>query len=117
KTASEVLARHGQPAGLDGYQSGDPRRAYLLCAALWSAVAGEGITYAAPPSSFEQTGQKTRRPGVVLGDRLATCLDTTLLFAAGIEALGLNPVIVMQQGHCFVGAWIVEKTLPKIIET
>ncbi len=117
KQAGEALARHGHASALDGYQTRDPRRAYLLTAALWSAIAARKLTYANPPRSFERTGQKTRRPATVLADGLATCLDSTLLFAAAIEAVGLNPVIVMTEGHCFVGAWLVEKTLPRLIET
>lgn len=117
KTTADVLAKHGHSPALDGYQSGDPSRAYMLAAAIWSAVAAESLTYAIPPSSFEQVGQKTRRVAAILEDGLATCLDSTLLFAATMEAVGLNPVVVMKQGHCFVGVWLVEKTLNKLVET
>ena len=117
KIAGTVLERHGHSPALDGYQSRDPRRAYLLVAAIWSAIASENLTYANPPRSFEQTGQKTRRPTTILGEGLGTCLDISLLFAAAIEAVGLNPIIALIEGHCFVGAWIVEKTLPRLIET
>lgn len=116
KIAGEVLAREGHRSALDGYQSGDPARAYMLVAALWSAVAAKSLTYANPPRSFEAVGQKTRRPATVLSEGLATCLDSTLLFAAAIEAVGLNPVVVMVEGHCFAGAWLVQKTLPHIVE-
>lgn len=116
KNAAAVLAEHGHSSALDGYQSGDPRRAFLLAAAIWSSVAAEGLTYANPPKSFESVGQKTRRPTTVLSDGLATCLDATLLFAAAIEAVGLNPVIVFQHGHCFVGAWLIETTFNNLIE-
>lgn len=116
KIAGDVLARHGHRSALDGYQSGDPARAYMLVAALWSAVAGKSLTYANPPRSFEAVGQKTRRPATVFSEGLATCLDSTLLFAAAIEAVGLNPVVVLVQGHCFAGAWLVQKTLPQIVE-
>jgi very-short-patch-repair endonuclease len=116
KLAGEVLANHGHSSALDGYQSRDPRRAYLLTAALWSAIASKSLTYANPPSSFEQVGQKIRRPATVLSDGLATCLDTTLLFAAAMEAIGLNPVIVMLDGHCFAGVWLVQKIARQPIE-
>jgi hypothetical protein len=97
--AAKKLGEHGHPTGLDGYQSGDPNRAFLLAAALWSAVAGRSLIYANPPGSFEKVGQKTRRVGTVLSDGLATCLDTTLLFASGLEGIGLNPVQVMKKGN------------------
>src|SRR5690606_6085606 len=115
KRASNLLARHGHSSALDGYQSGDPRRASMLAAAVWSAVAAEKLSYTNPPASFERSGQKVRRPSVVLSDGLATCLDTSLLFAAALEAIGLNTIIVMQDGHCFTGVWLVERTLPRIV--
>jgi very-short-patch-repair endonuclease len=117
KDASKVLEQHGHSSALDGYQSRDPQRAWLLVAALWSSVAARSLTYANPPGSFEQVGQKTRLPSAILGNGLATCLDSTLLFAAATEAVGLNPVIVMLQGHCFVGVWLVETTFRSLIET
>ncbi len=40
RTAAERLIAHGHPGGLDGYQSGDPQRAYMLAASIYSAVAG-----------------------------------------------------------------------------
>ena len=117
KSAAQLLAKQGYPEALDGYQSGDPKRAYLLVAAVWSAVSQLGLDYANPPRSFEVSGQKTRRPGKIVSDGLATCLDTSLLFASAIEALGLNAVIVMVKGHCVVGAWLIDKTSPLLVGT
>lgn len=117
KSAAALLGKHGHSTSLDGYQSGDPNRSYLLAAALWSAIAARSLTYANPPKSFEKVGQKIRRVAAVLGDGLATCLDTTLLFASCLEAVGLNSVVVMTEGHCFVGVWLVEKTLRRLVES
>jgi len=52
----------------------------------------------------------------VLNGGLATCLDTTLLFASCLEAIGLNPVIVMTNGHCFTGVWLIQKTFKRLVE-
>lgn len=86
RTAAERLASHGHPSGLDGYQSQSPERAFLLAAAVYSAVAGMAMHYAEPPASFESRGQKIRRPSTIAEERLATCLDTSLLFAAALDA-------------------------------
>jgi len=117
RTAAERLATHGQPSALDGYQSGDPQRAYMLAAAIYSAIAAMGLHYAEPPTSFENRGQKVRRPATITEERLATCLDTSLLFAAALEAAGLYPAILMFDGHAAVGLWLVKRTFPKAIET
>lgn len=116
RSAAERLAAHGHSSALDGYQSGDPKRAYMLAAAIYSAIAGLGLHYAEPPASFERRGQKIRGPSRLAEDRLGTCLDLTLLFAAALEAIGLNAVAVLLDGHAFVGIWLVKRTLPKTIE-
>jgi len=117
RKAAERLAAHGHPSGLDGYQSQDPKRAFMLAAAIYSAIASMGLHYAEPPASFESRGQKIRRPGTIAEEALATCLDTTLLFAAALEAAGLHPVILMFDGHAAAGVWLTKRTFGNAIET
>ncbi len=117
RKAAERLAAHGHPSGLDGYQSQDPKRAFMLAAAIYSAIASMGLHYAEPPASFESRGQKIRRPGTIAEEVLATCLDTTLLFAAALEAAGLHPVILMFDGHAAAGVWLTKRTFGNAIET
>lgn len=117
KDAGGILAAHGLSSAIDGYQSGDPRRAYMLGAAIWSAVAARRLTYAEPPKSFEKHGQKVRRPGTIAEQGLATCFDSSLLFASALEAAGLNPFVVLLDGHSFTGFWLVKKTFPNLLET
>lgn len=116
RSAAERLVAHGHAPALDGYQSGNPQRAYMLTAAIYSAIAGMGLFYAEPPASFEMRGQKVRRPSTIASEGLATCLDTSLLFASALEAAGLHPVIVVFRGHSAVGVWLTQKTLTNSIE-
>ena len=116
KSAAKILQRHGHSAALDGYQSKDPQRAYLLASAVWNAICGLKLTYANPPASFETVGQKTRTPQTIADQGLATCLDSSLLFASVIEAVGLNPIVVFTDCHCFAGVWLSERTFNQIIE-
>lgn len=117
RSAADKLAAYGHSAALDGYQSSDPNRAYMLTASIYAAIAGLGVHYAQPPASFEQNGQKIRRPRSILENGLATCLDTSVLFAAALEAAGLNSVVVMLDGHAIAAVWLVKRTLPKTQET
>ncbi|MGR3436922.1 MAG: DUF4011 domain-containing protein, partial [Shimia sp.] len=110
RAASDALAGQGLPSGLDGYQNGDPSRAWAVAAAIWSTVEGMDLRYAVPPASFERRGQKVRMPGRLAEEGLATCLDTSLLVAAALEAAGLNPVVVFTEGHAFAGVWLVKRT-------
>ena len=86
KDASRLLQANGHEGSLDGYQSGDPSRAYMLAGAIWSAATALGLSYAEPPASFESQGQKVRGPARIAEEGLATCLDATLLLAAAFEA-------------------------------
>lgn len=117
KSAADQLAAHGHSSALDGYQSGDPKRAFMLSAAIYSAVSALGLHYAEPPASFEHRGQKVRRPTDILEQKLATCLDLTLLLASTLEASGLHPVILMFNGHAAVGVWLSQRTLSNAIES
>ena len=104
--AAERLEQLTGNAALDGYQSNDPLRVRAMFAAVHDAICAAGIRYVSPPGSFEAVGQKVRMPEQVLGERLATCLDLTLLYAALLEHVGLQPLLVMQNGHAFVGVWL-----------
>ena len=116
RTAAERLAAHGHPSGMDGDQSQDPKCAFLLTAAIYSAIASMGLHYAEPPASFESRGQKIRRPATIAQEALATCLDITLLFTAALEAAGLHPVILMFDGHAAAGVWLTKRTFGNKIE-
>lgn len=106
KSASDALRRAGKPDALDGYKSKDRTRVWQTVSAIWSAVAGIRLSYALPPASFEREGQKVRTPSAILDGRLATCLDTALLFASALEQAGLNPILVLTNGHAFTGVWL-----------
>lgn len=105
RRAADTLMAAGRNGAIDGY-AGGPKRAWELASAIWSAVAGLGLAYSLPPASFEQTGQKVRSPSQILDGGVATCLDTSLLFAACLEQAGLHPLVVFTQGHAFVGVWL-----------
>lgn len=116
KEAARLLERAGHDGSMNGYQSADPGRAYMLAAAIWSSVTGLGLTYAEPPASFEKEGQKIRGPGQIVGEGLANCLDTSLFLAAAFESAGLNPVIFFSQDHAWVGVWIFQRDFGNVTE-
>lgn len=111
--AARLQAATGNGA-LDGYQSGDPQRARAMVAAVHATIAALGITYCNPPPSFEVRGQKVRTPEQVTGERLGTCLDLALSYAALLEHIGLHPFVVLQTGHAMVGAWLVDASVPEV---
>ncbi len=113
--ASELLRSSGRRHSFEGYQSGTRERAWEIASAIWTALANRRLVYAEPPASFEQAGQKVRTPGDLLELRLATCLDTGVLFAAALEQAGLHPLLCLVKGHALVGVWLRHATLPELI--
>ena len=106
RNASTILKSNGRKSSMEGYQEGDSRRVWEIVSGIWAAVTNENITYANPPPSFEKVGQKVRLPSKIKKHRLATCLDTALLFAAAIEHAGISPIIVLTHGHALCGFWL-----------
>lgn len=115
KSAAEVLRRAGRPDGIDGYGAKSRQRVWELTSALWSAVCSFEISYALPPASFAESGQKIRTPSQIIEGRIGTCLDTSLLFAAAIEQAGLNPVVVLTKRHSFTGVWLQPQEFAHIL--
>ncbi|WP_051378448.1 DUF3320 domain-containing protein [Derxia gummosa] len=114
RRAADLLRAQGRRDALDGYTDG-PARAWELASALWSATAALGLGYALPPASFEHAGQKVRSPAQLLDGGLGTCLDLALMFAAAIEQMGLNPLVIVTRGHAFAGLWLRPHTFESVV--
>ena len=110
QSASRWLEKWTGNPSLDGYQSNQPDRVKKMAAAVFAAIQEKNIVYAVPPASFENLGQRVRLADTVIEQRLGTCLDLSLLYAACLEAMGLNPLLVMMQGHIFPGVWLMDQS-------
>ncbi len=120
RAASDLLdERTGSPS-IEGYQSGEERVDQIV-RAVFDALQALRITYANPPASWTgraaDVGQKVRTPKDVIGDRIGTCLDLTVVMAACLEQAGIRPLLWIVQGHAFLGWWRVERDLGTIALT
>lgn len=77
---------------------------------IYAAVAQKKIVYNNPPASYEVIGQRVRLPHIVLEQKMGTCLDLSLLYAACLEAVGLFPILVFIKGHAFCGCHLEGET-------
>lgn len=103
--ASELLHNQHQEA-LSGYQAVDRHAVARQIAAIYAAITERDIHYSNPPASFTGTGQKIRLPERLLEERLGTCLDLAMLLVSSLEQVGLNPIILLEEGHAWVGCWL-----------
>ena len=68
-------------------------------AAIYTAITEQQIIYSTIPASFEEYGQRVRLADSVMAKKLGTCLGMALLYASCLEAIGLNALIIITQGH------------------
>ena len=116
--ASERLSKWGKDPSIEGYQSMDPNRVRDLAAAAYAAIQKKNIIYSEPPASFYIVpGQRIRTPELIMEQHLGTCMDMTLLYAACLEAMGLDPLLVNTKGHIFAGVWLRERTPDELISS
>ncbi len=81
---------------------------------LWEHISGMNIEYALPPKSWVEDGlgQRVRTPSCIMEEKCSTCLDSTLLLAACVTRLELNPFIILIDGHAFLGIQKENRYLP-----
>ncbi|MBQ8960910.1 MAG: DUF4011 domain-containing protein [Ruminococcus sp.] len=104
----------GDP-GFTGYQTRSVNVVRKQMGAIYAAIQAENIAYNAPPASYE-TAQRIRMPDTVLEGKSATCLDMAVLYAACLENVGLNPIVVFVKGHAFAGCWLSNETFPDTLQ-
>ncbi|MHC8442000.1 MAG: DUF4011 domain-containing protein [Candidatus Eutrophobiaceae bacterium] len=100
---------------LSGYCGNDRKKVWSICAAIWEIIKARKLTYLMPPASYENEGQKVRLPSTAWQEGVATCLDSSLLFAAALEQAGLHPMLILVKGHAFVGVWLQEEEFSNLI--
>ncbi len=111
----DILRQSKKDVALDGYTSGKRMRSWEIISAIWSALSSLGLNYSYPPKSFEKTGQKIRTPSMIVSNCLATCIDTTMLFCSAIEQANLYPIVILKDGHSFVGAWLQPESFRSVV--
>ena len=109
---AEILEEWTSDPSLDAYQRENPKRVRDQAAAVYRALQEQNIIYSTHPASFGDIGQRVRLCDAVLNQKFGTCLDLTLLYAGCLEALGLNPLLIILPGHSFVGLWLDNKSFP-----
>ena len=71
--------------------------------AIYQALHDRGITYSNTTLSFPAGSQKIRFPQDALHQAAANCIDGTVLMASALEALGIEPLLILIPGHAFLG--------------
>ena len=106
KRASEILKTTSGRGDIDDYQTSDFLRIQQQVEALYQALSEQQILYATMPASFEDRGQRIRLVDNILQNKIANCIDLSLLLCSCLEAMGLRTIIVIFQNHVIMGVWL-----------
>lgn len=107
KRASQHLLTLTGSSEFNNYYCGTPEGVISQTKAIYQALQEEGFSYSIGTPSYEESGQRIRLANEVIETKMGNCMDFTLLFAACLEYVGINPLLVMEKGHIYIGAWIV----------
>ncbi len=113
---AKQLETWGRKPSLTGYLTQDKNDAKFQMAAAYEVMKKMGIAYAVGQASYEEIGQKIRTPDEVCAQKLGNCLDLSCFYASLLEAMGLNPILVLTKGHAYAGCWLIDKTFNNMVE-
>lgn len=75
--------------------------------AIWNALERRGLRYSSDGAGISQGpviySQRVRLLAQSWNDRVANCLDGSVLIASALERLGMRTLLVLVPGHAFVG--------------
>jgi len=98
----------------DGYQSGDPEQTLLQIFAIWNAMQRRGLKYSDITTTAAQDegvySQHVRLFEESIEVAQANCVDGSVLLAALLRKIGLNPYLVLVPGHMFLAVDLDDET-------
>lgn len=108
KNVASALESISGDHSLTAYQRHNETDVLNQCAAIYSALQEQKLIYSEPLPGEAVSGQRIRSCNLILTNKTATCLDTTLLYCALAEHIGLHPLVCFTYGHAFPGVWLQE---------
>lgn len=111
KQVSQAMLAISGTNALNAYQSEDIKRVLNQCAAIYSTIQSQKLVYTEPKQSDDFYGQRIRPVSDILRDKAVTCLDSTILFCALAESIGLHTIICVTEDHAFPGVWLEKNRL------
>ena len=113
--ASQELEKLTGSSSFTGYMSQNVNQVMAQLQALYQAVWKHHIIYTPIKTSFENFGQRVRMPKDVIRLNTGNCIEMSCLYASLMEAIGLHPLIVIIEGHAYVGCWSKEETFSECV--
>ena len=111
KRASQLLAKWTDNSALSAYLRDVPNRPKMIVGALYEAISEQNITYCHHTTTLAKYGQKIRTCEELLSEergKRGCSLDMALLMCSCMEAVGLHPLLIVQDDHAYAGCWLID---------
>jgi len=93
-----------------GYQSKDAKEVYRQAYALWHALSARDLRYSDITTTAAESesvhSQHVRLLDESINNGQANCVDGSVLLASLLRKVGIEPILVMVPGHCYLAFWI-----------
>jgi hypothetical protein len=90
----------------DGYQSEDPEKVIMQIYAVWNVMQRRGIKYSSVTTTASESetvlSQHVRLFDESVNARQANCVDGSVMLAAVLRKIGLDPYLVTVPGHMYL---------------
>ena len=102
-------------SSFDGYQSGDPEAVLLQVFSIWNVMQRKGLRYSSVTATAAETesvnSQHVRLFDESVKAAQANCVDGSVLLAAVLRKIGLDPHLVTVPGHMFLAFSLDDETM------
>jgi hypothetical protein len=99
----------------DGYQSGDPQQVLMQVFAIWNVMQRKGLRYSNVTTTAAESAavhsQHVRLFDESVEAAQANCVDGSVLLAAVLRKIGLDPHLVLVPGHMFLAFSLDDETM------
>jgi hypothetical protein len=89
-----------------GYQAKDKKEVYRQAYALWHALSQRDVRYSSITASVAESesvaSQHVRMIDESINNGQANCVDGSVLLASLLRKIGIEPMLVMVPGHCYL---------------
>jgi hypothetical protein len=121
KITKEAL-QTGIVDSFEGYTEDGPEAVLRQVFALWHALSKRGVRYSDASTTASEAekieSQHVRLIEESLDNAQANCVDGSVLFASLLRKIGLEPFLVLEPTHCYVGFYLDEdEKQPLALET
>lgn len=105
-SAYELLRTQGELPITDGYDKKNINKVFAVTRAIYDSIRALKITYNITKTDYLSKCVSLQTSEMLLRRMIGSSLDISMVFAACLENLGLNPFITVFRNHALIGCFL-----------